>query len=979
MSEDRGGSAARLKETASLRLFRIGLLRASTALTTGLVVITMTVAAAEAQTYTGNYVTSGPFSGGTQYFHHRSRIDASAANAVSGGTQWFYNSSGLDASAANAVSGGYQYFDGNSSLNASASNAVTGWGQDFWGSSSLNATAANAISGTQKFYETSALNASAANAISGGYQWFYDTSKLNASVSSAISAGIQRFYDTSALNASAANAISGGTQWFWGSSSLNASAANAISGGNQWFHDTSKLNASAANAISRGQFEFRDSTSLNASVANAVSGGTFRFYDTSTLNLSAANAVSGGNLMFFGSNVVNASAANAITGGFLWIDGNSTLNASVAHAVNGGTQGLRGSSTLNAAATNAVSGVIELWGSSTVQVQAANALTNGAEIILYSNDNALVLNGFSTIVGQISRGGVIQNTGATDATLTADSSVRGDSYFWGVIKDGGTGKLGLVKTGAGTLKLGGVNTYTGTTLINGGRLLVNGSIAGSTLTVGSGGTLGGIGTVGATTVAAGGTVAPGNSIGTLRVAGNFTFAAGAAYEVETDPASTSSDRIAVTGTAFLNGGSVVHVGQDGPYRLTSSYTILTAVGGISGKFGPVTENLSFLDATLSYGANDVTLTLTRNGVSFATVGQTGNQDAGAATAEQLGAGNAVHDTILGLDAAGARAAFDALSGEIHASAKTALIEDSRFVRLAAMDRVREAFDDAGASSAPVTAYGSGMIGWGHVFGAWGAADGDGNAAELRRETGGLLVGVDGIVADAWRLGVLAGYSRMNFDSDLRASSGESDNIHLGLYGGTQWGQFGLRAGAAHSWHDIETNRWVSFPGFVEQLTDDYNSRTAQVFGELGYRIDGPVTFEPFAGLAYVNLHTDGYAENGGAAALSGSSSDTDVTFSTLGLRASTSFTFAGFDATASGMLGWRHAFGETTPLAMHAFAAGSDPFVIGGVPISGDTAVIEAGLDLGVADNASLNLSYSGQLASDVQDHGVKANLSVRF
>lgn len=41
---------------------------------------------------------------------------------------------------------------------------------------------------------------------------------------------------------------------------------------------------------------------------------------------------------------------------------------------------------------------------------------------------------------------------------------------------------------------------------------------------------------------------------------------------------------------------------------------------------------------------------------------------------------------------------------------------------------------------------------------------------------------------------------------------------------------------------------------------------------------------------------------------------------------------------------WRHAFGDTTPLATHVFA-GSDAFTVAGVPIARDAAVIEAGLD----------------------------------
>ena len=71
-------------------------------------------------------------------------------------------------------------------------------------------------------------------------------------------------------------------------------------------------------------------------------------------------------------------------------------------------------------------------------------------------------------------------------------------------------------------------------MVDGGTLSVNGSIAGSAVTVNAGGTLGGNGTVGNTTIN-GGTLAPGNSIGLLTVNGNLSFTAASTYMVEVSP------------------------------------------------------------------------------------------------------------------------------------------------------------------------------------------------------------------------------------------------------------------------------------------------------------------------------------------------------------------------------------------------------------------------------------------------------------
>ncbi|WP_248004955.1 S8 family peptidase, partial [Serratia surfactantfaciens] len=92
---------------------------------------------------------------------------------------------------------------------------------------------------------------------------------------------------------------------------------------------------------------------------------------------------------------------------------------------------------------------------------------------------------------------------------------------WETYSNDISGHGGLTKEGAGTLELTGANTYAGPTLVNQGRLAVNGSVT-SDVSVQNGGIVGGSGTVGSLTARSGGTVAPGNSIGTLNVAGNVS-------------------------------------------------------------------------------------------------------------------------------------------------------------------------------------------------------------------------------------------------------------------------------------------------------------------------------------------------------------------------------------------------------------------------------------------------------------------------
>jgi outer membrane autotransporter protein len=555
---------------------------------------------------------------------------------------------------------------------------------------------------------------------------------------------------------------------------------------------------------------------------------------------------------------------------------------------------------------------------------------------------------------------------------------------------------GTINVHSGTTSLTGNSAaFSGSTKVTGGRLAVNGALGG-TINVWDSGILGGSGTVGTTTIASGGTIAPGNSIGTLTVDGDLTFKHGSVYQVEVDPTGTSSDLIVVNGVARL-AGTVMHVGQDGDYQPQSEYRILTATGGFDGTtFDGVSSKYTFLSPLLAYSAHDVTLRLERNQVAFASVATTPNQSAAAGGLDSLSAGNPLYDAVVKLDGPGAQDAFDQLSGEAHASGLSTLIGGSGSVRSIVSQRFQSSFGNRGTASVdPLTSYASygssadsgraaGYATWGQVFGSWGRTSGDSRTAGVRHDDGGFLVGADAILAETWSVGAFAGYGRSTFSVRDRNSSGSSDNFHLGFHGGTEIGSLRLNVGAAHSWHGIDTSRTVAFPGYTDQLSASYRARTAQIFGEAGYRLavgtfgTGALSVEPFAGLAYVHTTTNGFSETGGAAALTAAGSTSATTFSTLGLRAFSQFEAGGMQATLRGMVGWRHGFGNTVPTTRFSFAGGN-AFSVSGTPAARNTALVEAGLDLAIRENVTLGLSYDGQYSRGSHDHGVNARLRVAF
>ena len=232
----------------------------------------------------------------------------------------------------------------------------------------------------------------------------------------------------------------------------------------------------------------------------------------------------------------------------------------------------------------------------------------GGGSIVKAGSGTLILTGDNTYSGgttintgtlQIGNGGA---TGSVPGNIVNNAALafnRSDDVTYGGVISG-TGSL--TQAGSGQLTLTGTNTFTGGTTVNAGRLAVNGSLA-SGVTVLGGGTLGGTGTIGGN-VTVNGTISPGNSIGTLNVTGNYTQNAGSTYQVEVG---SQSDLINITGNATINGGTVAVQAVAGARPTT--YTIVTATGGVAGTYSGLTSNFAFVTPFLSYDAHNVFLTL----------------------------------------------------------------------------------------------------------------------------------------------------------------------------------------------------------------------------------------------------------------------------------------------------------------------------------------------------------------------------------
>ena len=250
----------------------------------------------------------------------------------------------------------------------------------------------------------------------------------------------------------------------------------------------------------------------------------------------------------------------------------------------------------------------------------------------------------------------------------------------------------------GTLNLTGSMTQSNGTCVQQGQLRANGDLV-STVVVETDGTLRGTGTiVGTTTVQ--GTLAPGNSPGTLTSVGTVTMLPSSTFQEDINGLGTGAgpgnySRLLVVGPGnqFVAGGATLAPNLTAitgavvytPYvpNIGDRFRIITAEGGIVGRFAPLTQPDGLANGTRMaayynvFGSNSIDLAILPDSYArFLSGGNANARSVGAAldrivNIDQQGNATTTQSqlaySVSGLQANQINGMFTALSGEVHAA------------------------------------------------------------------------------------------------------------------------------------------------------------------------------------------------------------------------------------------------------------------------------------------------------------------------
>jgi autotransporter-associated beta strand protein len=633
-----------------------------------------------------------------------------------------------------------------------------------------------------------------------------------------------------------------------------------------------------------------------------------------------------------------------------------------------------------------------------------------AAIQFLGGGNTLTLAPGSVINGlvQSTAGGNIFQLGGSGAG-TFDVSALGDTAQY---RNFGT----FNKIDSSVWTLTGTSAFAGDVNVDAGTLIVDGSVAAaSAVFVNPGATLGGTGTVAATFIDDGAILAPGTptSIGTLTVNDTLLFCACSLYSVKVF--GLSADKTQVNGAAFLSDAHVVATVTGS--SIANRYTILTATGGLTDRFGTLTGAApAGFTSNLSYDANNVYLNyqftpilpagLNRNEQSVASafkVGVGNIFNAGGAIPVAFGALTpAMLTQMSGEGATGSQqSTFQAMTqfmgvmtdpftagrgGDAPGATGFTEGDDAFNAAYAASGRKRagaerDAYGMITKAVPRAPTFVSRWNVWGAGFGGSQSTDGNvvagSNMATSR--IGGVAVGADYWLSPQTIAGFALAGGGTSFSIANGLGSGRSDLFQAGAFIRHNVGPAYIAAAAAYGWQDISTDRTVTIAG-VDRLRAQFNANAFSGRIEGGYRFVTPwmggIGITPYAAGQSTTFDLPAYAEQvlsgANTFALAYGSRSVSATRSELGFRADKSFALPTAILTLRGRAAWAHDFNPDRAVAATFQTLPGASFVVNGAAQASDSALTTASAELNWFNGWSAAATFEGEFSNVTRSYAGK-------
>lgn len=589
-------------------------------------------------------------------------------------------------------------------------------------------------------------------------------------------------------------------------------------------------------------------------------------------------------------------------------------------------------------------------------------------------------NGGTSFLGSANSGADGTASGSALYLMAGTTNIDLSNGSTATITDSIAGSGGLQKSGEGSLILAGSNSYSGATQVANGRLVVNGSIT-SDIDVLNNGTLGGSGSMGSTNVQ--GRIAPGNSIGQITVNGNYTQSTGSIYEVELNSngstPGTNNDHINITGTATINGGSVVVVAAPGQYSSGTRYTILTASNIAGNGFTQVTDNLTTKQFLLETSGGNVQLVVVS---VYASLAVSANEQAIGNALDQLPTLNLAQwtNTLVAFESLPLGTAAQSLNQlgpeALGTQAMLSVQSTTLFVNGLSNQLATIRPNQARPSSGSFMDTSDGMIVrgqspdpylwtvWVNGYGLGGNVQASGNSSGADYSLGGTSFGAAKSLDNSYALG---------FFGNVASSSSSADNLlqrvdqQGALFGGFLRGDsdsnyFVLAAGGGLD--EYESSRTVIVGG-TSTMTAEFTGSQAMTYAECGRNVSlEKGSIQPYLGLQYVYLQQNEHNELGPLALHVEKLSIDSLRTVVGGRTAFASFTPNNWLVRPTFNVAWLHELLDTNGVVRSSFSAGGAAFDINGADTGRDWALLGPGLIIQPTANLSLLANYDIQMNS---------------